>query len=260
MYTYVDRSHSSKSYRAVGWQYIGETSGRLSDDDIAKKVFAHSLCEDWREQLCTVSSCVFHLHLDSYLADDVHWTEVEYGASTHPDGRMQQRKLSMSFDWQRELGEAVPRFFANEAKRKAAYRLLSNKKVSMDEILESHRQATVGRCGLYKTGLAVQDTTTLNYDGLKNSTRGLTTIGGPGQGIFTHVVLAVSEGGRPLGVLDIDGEVRTRCADSGDEVKESIRWIEDLDTAGELSIACGGNTRVINVSDRELDLCELFER
>ena len=31
-----------------------------------------------------------------------------------------------------------------------------NKKVSMDDILESHRQATVGRCGLYKTVLVVQ--------------------------------------------------------------------------------------------------------
>ena len=40
----------------------------------------------------------------------------------------------MGYDWQRELGEAVPRIFPNEAKRKAAYRLLSNKKVSMNDI------------------------------------------------------------------------------------------------------------------------------
>ena len=260
LYTYVDHSHSGESYRTADWQYIGETSGRLSDDSQSKGVFAYPLVAEWREQLSTVSGCRFHLHPDPYLADDAHWTEVEYGASTHPDGRVQQRILSMGYDWQRELGEAVPRIFPNEAKRKAAYRLLSNKKVSMDDILESHRQATVGRCGLYRTVLAVQDTTTLNYDGLKNSTRGLTTIGGHGQGIFTHTMLAVSEGGRPLGVLDIDGEIRTRCADSGDEVKESIRWIEGLDTAGALSAACGGNTRVINVSDRESDLWKLFER
>ncbi len=44
LYTYVDRSHSGESYRAAGWQYIGETSGRLSDDRQGKyKIFDYVL-------------------------------------------------------------------------------------------------------------------------------------------------------------------------------------------------------------------------
>ena len=54
LYTDVDHSHSGESYRTADWQYIGETSGRFSDDSQSKSVFAYPLAAEWREQLCTV--------------------------------------------------------------------------------------------------------------------------------------------------------------------------------------------------------------
>ena len=42
--------------------------------------------------------------------------------------------------------------------------------------------------------------------------------------------------------------------------RKAVVGLEGLETAAELSAASGANTRVINVSDRESDLWELFER
>ena len=259
-YTYIDRSYSGQSYRAAGWRQIGETSGRLCSKGQKKQVFALPLAADWKARLCRRSGQRFRPVQDLYLKDDAHWADVEYGASTHPDGRVGKRILSMGRAWRSTPGELTPQIFADEASQKAAYRLLSSDNVNMDDILESHRQATVARCAQRPLVLAVQDSTGLNFDTLKNATSGLTKIGGTAQGIYAHANVAFSPGGRVLGVLDLDGKFRARCAAGGDDLKESVRWIEGLETAAELSAACGAQTRVMTVCDREADVWTLFER
>ena len=259
VYTYVDAAHSGRSYGEAGWERVGLTSGRMSVDGSAKKLFAAPLCEDWRERLCADEGERFRALGDPHIRADARWSDIEFGASTHPDGRVRKRLLKMGRAWKNEPGESVTRIFLNEAERKAAYRLLSSDKVGMNDILETHRQSTVRRCAMHKVVLSVQDTTGLNFDTLKNSTQGLTKIGGTAKGIYTHAVVALTVGGRPLGVLDIDGEFREKCAQQ-DDVKESIRWVEGVDTACELSRACGDGTRVISVGDRESDVWEVFEQ
>ena len=258
-YTHIDQSHTGTSYRAAGWAHVGETSGRKCSEGEKKQVFMRPLCDNWRARLCGHSSPRFRPVVDAYLKDEATWTDVEYGGSTHPDGRVAQRILSMGNDWRLAPGDQMPQKFACQAKMKAAYRLLNSDNVDMDDILESHRQASAARCALYPTVLAVQDTTTLNYDALKHSTEGLTKIGGTAKGIMAHVNLALTPAGRMLGVLDIDGQFRNRCAPE-DAPEESIRWIEGFETASELASACGAGTRVVSVCDREGDIWELFER
>ena len=62
-------------------------------------------------------------------------------------------------------------------KEEAAYRLLSNPRVSMEHVLESHKECMVERCRKERVVLAVQDTTMLNYNGLQ-ATSGLVPLGG----------------------------------------------------------------------------------
>lgn len=257
-YTHIDASHSGQSYRAAGWRRIGETSGRRCSAGHKKQVYALALSDDWQARLCCETRRRFRPVQAIYLKDDAHWTDVEYGASTHPDGRVGKRIVSMGRAWQCAPGKSTPEVFASDASRKAAYRLLSSDNVGMDDILESHRQATVARCAQREVVLAVQDTTAINYDTQKDVTSGLTTIGGTARGIYAHANVAFSPGGRVLGVLDMDGGFRSRCAASGDELKESVRWVEGLETAAELSVASGA--RVISVCDREGDLWTMFER
>ena len=260
-YTYVDQRHSGYSYHCAGWHHIGKTSGRRGAEGGTKHVYALPLVPKWQVRLCSESKRRFHPFQERYVGEAAHWTQIEYGLSTHPDGRVRRRLLSMGQAWARKPGKQTPEMFANEASRKGAYRLLSNDNVSMDDILESHRQASVERSKRHGgVVLAVQDTTALNYDTMKGFTTGLTKIGGTAKGIYAHAQVVFSPAGRVLGVLDIDGNFRARCAGGGKELKESIRWIEGLETAAEFGLACGSDTRVVSVSDREADVWELFAR
>ena len=144
--------------------------------------------------------------------------------------------------------KSLPAIFPTRAEQKAAYRLLSNGKVSMEHILEPHREMLVERCRLEPTVLAIQDTTTLNYDGLE-ATGGLAGLGGGGKGtsgILAHTGLAVTLAGRPLGLFELNAAFRGgKTADGmepGPEVneKESARWLRGLDQAQELAAACPG--------------------
>ncbi|MCY4226898.1 MAG: IS4 family transposase [Gammaproteobacteria bacterium] len=259
-YTHVDGSHQGGSYRAAGWERIGATSGRRCAEGLPKQVFVRVLQPDWERQLCAEPSVRFRPVLDVAMDDGVHWTDLEYGRSTHPDGRMAKRILLMGRAWDESRADEIPRMFKTSPERRAAYRLLSSGNVSMNDILESHRQSTVSRSAQHEVVLSVQDSTGLNFDTLKKSTGGLTSIGGTARGICAHANLAFSDTGKVLGVLDIDGSFRARCAAGGKDLKESVRWSEGLETACELSDAVGERTRVVSVSDREGDVWELFDR
>ena len=105
------------------------------------------------------------------MDEDTDWAGREYARSTHPDGRVRDRIERMGRAWLERPGAAIPAIFPARPERKAAYRLLSSGKVSMEHILEPHRATMVERCQLEDIVLAIQDTTTLNYDGLKATRR-----------------------------------------------------------------------------------------
>ena len=79
--------------------------------------------------------------------------------------------------WTQSLGASLPVIFPGRAEQTAAYRLLSNPGVTIDHILDSHVEQTVERCAAEPLVLAIQDTTTLNYDGLA-ATSDLDDLGG----------------------------------------------------------------------------------
>ena len=259
-YTHVDASHQGESCRAADWERIGATTGRRCAEGMPKQVFALALQSDWRGPLCAEPSVRFRPALDVHRDGQTHWTELEYGRSTHPDGRVAKRILSMGRAWDESRADEIPRIFRTDPERQAAYRLLSSGNVSMNDILESRRQSTVSRSAQHEAVLSVQDATGLNFDSLKKSTEGLTSIGGTARGVCAHANLAFSEAGKVLGVLDIDGGFRARCAQGGADLKESVRWSEGLDTACELAEAVGEQPRVVSVCDREGDVWELFDR
>ena len=75
--------------------------------------------------------------------------------------------------------------------------------VPLPAIFPGRAEQTVARCRAERLVLAIQDTTTLNYDGL-SGTSGLDDLGGGGKGtsgILAHVGVAVNGAGRPLGAF-----------------------------------------------------------
>ena len=135
------------------------------------------LAADWKERLRREPERMLGLAPEASPSDD--WAEWEYGRGTHPDGRTRRRMVQMGRAWEARPGEPVPVIFPDKEDQKAAYRLLSNPRVSMDHVLESHKECMVERCRRERVVLAVQDTTMLN--GLE-ATSGLVPLGGGGSG------------------------------------------------------------------------------
>ncbi len=243
---------SGLSYRAAGWKCCPQlTSGRHSG--VRRAVWLRPLEEGWRQVLRRGPERVLGWSGSMYTKGG--WAEREYGRSTHPDGRVRRRIAEMGAAWTRRLGEHLPAIFPGRAQQMAAYRLLSSEAVTMEHILDSHFEQTVERCRAERLVLAVQDTTTLNYDGL-SQTSGLDDLGGGGKGssgILAHVGVAVNAAGRPLGMFEADAAFRRA------QGKDSTRWVDGLDRAQELAAACP-DTRVVTVCDREGDFWGLISR
>jgi hypothetical protein len=131
------------------------------------------------------------------------------------------------------------------------------------EEISVHREKTVERVKEYKTVLAVQDTTVLNYT-RHQATSGLGPIDGNGSsGMHVHSVLAVSSDGVPLGLVhqqvwSRDPEKKREKEEHKKlpiEEKESYRWLQSLEAT---SKAMDAETHIITVADREADIFELF--
>jgi hypothetical protein len=154
----------------------------------------------------------------------------------------------------------------NRAEAKAIYRMLGNDGLDREEILRSHREATVRRMiESEKTILAVQDTTSLNYT-TQAKMEGIGYISDNTLGVNIHSCLAVTVDGLVLGVLAQSSYNRTqptnneRTHDSKKvralEEKESFRWIQTL---GESTIGVPQGVPIVTVCDREGDMYELFD-
>ncbi len=213
VYTYVGPEHRGTCYRAAGWSRCAEpTSGRPPGGRATtpKAVWIRPLAEGWREVLSRERGTVLGTTSEPWRPGNADWADIEYGRGSHPDGRVRQRVLAMGRAWENAPGASLPVIFPSAAAQKAAYRLLSSARVTMEHILDPHAEATVERCRQERVVLALQDTTTLNYNG-HCKTKGLVNLGGGGsgtRGILAHFTLAVTEGRRPLGVIDLNATQR----------------------------------------------------
>ena len=250
--SFTGPGQSGLSYRAAGWECCPQrSSGRRSG--VRRAVWLRPLVADWQAVLCREPERVLGWSGSMYCEGG--WAAREYGRSTHPDGRIRRRIAQMGAAWIERPGEHLPAIFPGRAEQTAAYRLLSNDAVTMDHILDSHYEQTVERCQAERLVLAVQDTTTLNYDDL-TTTSGLDDLGGGGKGssgILAHFGVAVNAVGRPLGMYTVETDFRQA------EDKDSVRWVAGLERAQELARACP-DSRVVTVCDREGDFWELLSR
>ncbi len=263
-YTYVGPGHAGTSYRAAGWQRCAEaTSGTPPGADgpgPQRSVWMKPLAPDWRQVLCREPERVMGQAQPLAGDGETDWARREYGRSGHSDARIRERIVTMGRAWNDRPGEVLPVIFPGEAEQRAAWRLLSNPKVTMDHILEGHQEAMVERCRPQRLILAVQDTTFLDYNGLE-ATEDLVDIGGGGSGTLgmaAHAGVAFTEGGCALGLFHLDAGFRVPPGLEPDD-RESRRWLDGYDRAAELAAACPA-TRVLVICDREGDAWDLLEK
>jgi hypothetical protein len=209
-----------------------------------------------------------------------HWIESELAKCQFKDARHGKRLRKLLEQLAENIGGSIPWACHDWANTKAAYRFFSNDRVSEEEILAGHFQATRDRLATTDALiLMLHDTTEFTFhrndvqpigilhkSRLPNDKRGR-----PKQylvcGILMHSSLAVSSEGLPLGLAAIKFWTRDEFKGCNAlkkkinptrvpiEQKESYRWLENLKQATALF---QDPQRCVHIGDRESDIYELF--
>jgi Transposase DNA-binding/Transposase DDE domain len=210
------------------------------------------------------------------------WVEDEVLGCQFEDVRHCKRLRQVLGQFSRRVGAATPWASQDWAGVKAAYRFLSNRRVSETAILAGHFLATRSRVPKDSSPILVlHDTTEFSYRRTRIESVGLlrTTPCWPGKGkkgmpclhtvcgILMHSSLAVTTEGLPLGLVAVKYWTRRKFQHTRSlrgkicptripiENKESIRWIENLRRA---TAMLAEPRRCVHIGDRESDIWEMF--
>jgi hypothetical protein len=188
----------------------------------------------------------------------------EFAQAALPDQRHRRRLQMIATAFAQKPTAPIPQACNSLAEVKATYRFVENEAIVPAAIREPHHQATVQRVRVHPLVLAVQDTTSLNYS-THPCTQGLGPICHTRKsiGLLLHSTLAITPSGQPLGFLHNAVRVRDRRARVPSRErrklgeKESYKWIESLTACQAVARLCP-ETRLVNITDREGDLYDLF--
>jgi hypothetical protein len=272
--TFVDPERfKGTCYKAANWKLVGETAGRKAGFQNGKRptgkkqVYLYPLRKDARGPLR--EEPYQPLVARGLAADAKDWADEEFGGAQVFEGRLRTRLASLARDLFQQPGKAIPvACGGSQAKTKAAYRFLGNRRIDMQVLLRGHSEATLGRAQQHSFVLAVQDTTTVNYSAHPD-TEGLGPINtkkDSGTGLVLHSTIGFTLEGTPLGILDAQCWARDpeeagkakRCKERPIEEKESIKWLRSYRVVAEAQRACP-TTTFVSTGDREADIHELFE-
>ncbi|HYG35455.1 MAG TPA: IS4 family transposase [Clostridia bacterium] len=203
------------------------------------------------------------------------WALMEVGQTELGDERRTKRLVRVVSALAANPTCSMPEAFESWTDIKAAYRFFENDDVEPAAILGGHRLSTLRRMSKYPVVLAIQDTTTVNFSGLK-ATKRLGSIGAKRglqkedpQGFFVHSCLTATLEGVPLGLLaqkqwvrggeesDSEEGENSGAGQTGRAAVESARWTEMVE-ASVMGLPPG--TRVIHVADREADIYDVFAK
>lgn len=178
------------------------------------------------------------------------------------DQRINARADFMFKKMSKSCGKWLPEIFCSSGDLKGAYRFLSNNLVTPDKILKPHSAETIKRCMSQSTVAVIQDSSDLDYDYLQ-SLEGFESLHvNVDKGFRIHPLLAITEEGTPLGILNTYNYTRAKNDSSKKhrnslpiEEKESYRWLWGYREACELKKRCP-DTMVVCIGDRENDIYE----
>ena len=277
--TYVEcKRFEATSYRAANWIYVGRTRGRGRQDRAhrhkkpIKDIYLYPLHPNCQKMLCEEPgpARLSPTPCGKPPKPPQDWAEEEFGKVRVRDRRHRKRLFTVARDFYAQPQANIPQACGSRAKTKAAYRFFKHKAVSMNSVLSSHYHSTMERIAREKIEvvLAVQDTTSFNYD-THADMEGLgpiSTRAEGAQGILLHDTMAYTTEGTALGLVDVQvwardpGQFGKRATrhQRPIEQKESVKWLHSFRAAARLQRQLGAATVVVSVGDREADVYELF--
>jgi hypothetical protein len=273
--SFIDRNKfTGKSYLAANWQLIGTSQGRGRKGPKkvnplnAKDIYVYALDGKAREQLQRepVGLVPARSLLEGLESSD--WAAEEMAGLDLGDKRLEARAVKVLQGRWDHPEKSYAQSFEGWSQVHGTYRLLTHAcgQIGLSALLAGHKERTVERMAAESLVLLAQDTTSLNYSGLKQ-TEGLGQINHEGSlGLHLHSTLALNRAGVPLGVVDAqcwgrepkEDEGVGRNAKSLDQ-KESARWVKSLNRAADIARRMP-QTTVVEMGDRESDIYELFDQ
>ena len=192
------------------------------------------------------------------------WVREEMKTADLNDKRLNDRLGELLTQFSDRPTASIPAACGGYAEMAAAYRFFDNEKVTFDDILASHREATSRRIAAQPRVILAQDTTELDLTRPDAQVAGAGPLDeGARRGALLHVVQAFTPDGTPLG--SVAAEAWTREDDSPAknrkqtpiEEKESQRWVDGLRVAQQVARDTPG-TQIICVADSEADIFEVL--
>jgi hypothetical protein len=279
--SFVDTTHFlGTCYRAANWIRVGQTRGRGRQDrfkrheETIKDIYVYPLEKDFRTQLgLAVGSGLGPLGPADGV-DGENWAKQEFGGARLGDARLKKRLVDIAQAKAEKLGEAFTGATDGDKPAiKAYYRFIDHpdeEAVSMEHILEPHRQRTIQRMQGQRTVLCLQDGSDFDYTSLAQceglGVIGTNQTGAKSRGLHLHTTFAVAPNGLPLGILRAEC-VAPQLKSPDDnrpsyavplEEKDTFSWVAGLRDTVEVAAEMP-QTRLVNVCDREADFFELFE-
>jgi hypothetical protein len=213
-------------------------------------------------------------------SDEASWLKFEISESEFRDVRLRKRFQTLLKLLWNGMGQTIPLACQDWANTKGAYRFLDNDRVSEQDILSGHFQATAQRFAVSEgPALVLHDTSAFLYErehpehigyasnSITASERRRLSKPCAQCGILMHSSLAVTTSGLPLGLTAIKFWSRKEFKDTTRkkrkvnftrvpiEKKESYRWLENLRASTQ---RLGDPDRCVHIGDRESDIFELF--
>ena len=208
------------------------------------------------------------------------WFDEELSGCRLGDGRLDRRLRQLVERMEVGFGDSIPLACQDWASTKAAYRFFSNERVSEEDILRGHFDATRHRFAASDGPILVlHDPTEFVWKRRRPEAVGFTTKVSSGKdkrgrermhtlcGLLMHSSLAVTTDGLPLGMAAAKFWSRKKFKGTNAlkrkinptrvpiEGKESMRWLDNLRQSTEL---LGDPARCVHICDREGDIWELF--
>ena len=265
-------TYEGSCYKAANWIRVGQTKGRGRNGlnhaaKSIKDVYLYALVKGLPDRVGVKPPTVSALSVESGL-DGPSWAEHEFGDCELGDERLTQRLVKIARDQAAQPnGSYAQAAGGHRHALKGYYRLLNHESPELDpeRLLQSHRARTIRRMSQERTALIVQDSSDLNFS-TRSQCQGLGQIGtnqtgAQSRGLRLHSSLALSQNGLPLGIVKLQGGA-PESAQGKDrrrpiEQKDSYRWLEGFEEAMKIA-ALLPHTQVINITDREGDMFELF--
>ena len=251
--TYVDRStYTGRSLVAANWLRVGQSLGRgrtSPSPDVrprsAKDVWVWQWDSQARARLQERTLPVVVPRSIFSPSPQDQWVAEELDGLDLGHAKLQERFAKMLEARWAHPDQSLYTSFGGGAGGKAAYAFLESDRAHLQfqSLLEPHQNNTRRRMAAEKVVVLAQDTTTLSYNGLRQTT-GLGPVGDkrrPGRGLLLHSLQAYRLDRVPLGCAWAKVWARPARSDTAQrnkvsiEEKESVRWVEAFQAAAAMA-------------------------